>query len=765
MQTLRSQGRQSAEVPRPLRALKWLLLLALPSWAAAQDFDFRPPASAADATVAPMMRDLAERILPVYQEKDPERYLTNLSALQAVAGNFTAAEATRQSLRERRQGAGPGRLDGGAVLDDIYVHARTIEAVEHISFARAFTRTFRDALSRLSDQDAYAVTAWRGSFLSALPATLQNLFDQQRGKATISLSAAVDLVWTYFSVDAYGTYGPLIPALDAEDDRRRYFTDSKVLIKTGDGASISAVLVRPRIAPQALPTLLEFTIYVDSQNYAKECAAHGYVGVVAYARGRGRSSGSVIPYQHDGDDVRAVIGWIAKQPWSDGRVGMYGGSYSGFVQWAAARRLPKALKAIAASAAMAPGIDFPMEGNIFKNAGYRWALEVTTPKGLDGKSYNDEAQWRSFDEAWYTSGRPYLDLDRVYGQDNRFFHRWLNHPSYDGFWQKMIPYREQFGQVNIPVLATTGYFAGGEVGALYYFTQHYRFNPRADQTLLIGPYDDAVMRHGSSTVVQGYQVDRAALIDLHDLRYQWFDYVLKGGAKPALLADRVNYEVMGANEWRHAPSLAAMANGSLRFYLDAAPSALGHVLAQQQTSGARFIRQTVNLADRSDASWAPPPSLLGKSLEPHNGVAFVSEPLTQSIEIDGLLSGRLDFTANKMDMDLNVTLYELLPSGDYLQLFGPAFEFRASYARDRVHRHLLKAGERQQLTFSSERMTSRRLQPGSRVVVVLDVNKRPDQEINYGTGDDVRVESITDAKVPLKIRWYSDSYLDIPVRR
>jgi len=116
-------------------------------------------------------------------------------------------------------------------------------------------------------------------------------------------------------------------------------------------------------------------------------------------------------------------------------------------------------------------------------------------------------------------------------------------------------------------------------------------------------------------------------------------------------------------------------------------------------------------------------------------------------------------------MDLNVALYELLPSGEYLQLFNPADEFRASYARDRAHRHLLKAGERQQLTIKGERLTSRRLQPGSRVVMVLGVNKRPDREINYGTGDDVSVESISDAQEPLKIRWYGSSYIDVPVQR
>ena len=118
-----------------------------------------------------------------------------------------------------------------------------------------------------------------------------------------------------------------------------------------------------------------------------------------------------------------------------------------------------------------------------------------------------------------------------------------------------------------------------------------------------------------------------------------------------------------------------------------------------------------------------------------------------------------------MDVDLYVSLYERLPSGDYLRLFAPANEFRASYAQDRVHRHLLKAGERQVLTFKSERLTSRLLQAGSRLVIVLGVDKRSDRELNYGTGNDVSEESIDDGKQPLKIRWYSSSYIEIPVRR
>jgi hypothetical protein len=82
-----------------------------------------------------------------------------------------------------------------------------------------------------------------------------------------------------------------------------------------------------------------------------------------------------------------------------------------------------------------------------------------------------------------------------------------------------------------------------------------------------------------------------------------------------------------------------------------------------------------------------------------------------------------------------------------------------------VHRHLLKAGERQALNIQGERMTSRLLQAGSRIVMILGISKRPDREINYGTGNDVSEESLADGAPPIKVRWFGDSYIDLPVRR
>jgi uncharacterized protein len=747
-----------------IRSLRWLLLLLLARAWADQNFDFRAPASAGDANVPTVMRDLAERVLPVYQENDPERYLTTLSALQLVAGNYSAANATREQLRDRRRSADSGRPVDRALVYDLYARARSIEASDHVTFAQAFARAFGDTVPRLSDRDDYTFMSWLEAPIAVYRDGLQRAFDQRRSKGSLTLADAIDLIWAYLNFDAYGSFRPFVDALEAEDDGRRYVTDEDLLIEIPGAGSFSAVLVRPKDETRALPTLLEFTIDVSAKNAAKECAAHGYVGIVAYGRGKRRSPGEVAPFERDGDDARAVIGWIARQPWSDGRVAMYGTSYSGFAAWAAAKGLPGALKAIATAAPMAPGVEFPMVGGIFRNAAYRWASYVADTEGLDRRAFYDEPPWKTLDQTWYASGKPYRDLDRIIDKPSRIFERWLSHPSFDHYWQKLVPYGEQFAHINIPVLTIAGYYGAGEIGALYYASQYRQYHPRANQTLLIGPYDDGMMEHPPAPVLRGYQVDGAALVDLRELRYQWFDYVLKGATRPALLEDRVNYQLMGANTWEHAPSLEALAKNSQRFYLDDAGDGDAHRLASRKPADATFVAQTLNLVDRSDATWTPPGSLIGRQLPIHNGVSFVGEPLRRTLELAGLLTGRLDFSVNKADMDLVMTLYELLPSGDYLQLSAP-YELRASYALDLRRRQLLKPGQRQQLTFKSERMLSRRLQVGSRLVLVLSLNKRPDQEINYGTGNDVSGESVANGKVPIKVRWFGGSYVDLPVRR
>ena len=766
----------------------WLALL--PYWPslvlAQQNFDFHPKAtSIVDPATPGVMRDLAERILPVYQEDNPERYLANLSILQLVAGNYSAAYESRQSLRDRRRSADAGKPVNRSLILDLFARARAIEATDRLTFVQAYTQAYRAAVPKLNDLDAFTLMSWLSTPAAWFQDPAQRQFDQARAKGKLTLPEAIDLMQTYLNLAAYRSFGPVVAALNSEDEQRRYVIEDNVAIKTHDGVSIAVTVVRPKETQAKLPALFEFTLYM-TPGYAHEAAAHGYVGVIAYARGRGRSTGKPVSYQDDGDDARAVIEWIARQPWSDGRVGMFGTAYSGFTSWAAAKRLPEALKAIATTSPTVPGLDLPDDGAVMRNWTFRWSLWVTNR--IDDKTYYDDGPWRDLDLKWYASGKPYRDYGRLYGKPDPQFLRWLAHPGYDVFWQKMVPYDKELAKVDIPVLTVTGYYGVGEAGALYYFNEQHRLDPNANHTLLVGPYDDGASQHGVQAMLKGYGIDPAAFVDLRELRYQWFDSVFKGAAMPALLKDRVNYEVMGANEWRHAPSLEAMGNGKLQWTLDSARVGASHRLSPHEVVqlAARkakvtprgkhkgksvdpgYIELNVNLADRKDvdSGWVSYPDIVSRTAEVRNATAYVSVPLTAPLEIQGAWTAHLDFTINKSDVDLRVTAYELLSTGEYVELFEP-YVLRASFAQDRVTPHPLKPGERQKIEFQIQRLTSRRLQAGSRLVLVLGVNKRPDQEINYGSGGEVDGESLADeaAKVPVKIRWWNDSYIETTVSR
>jgi hypothetical protein len=761
-----------------LIALIWVGL-GLVTQAQAQQIEFNQDAATDPTALTTEMPRLAKSALALYRESDRETYLDSLFRLQLVAGDYPGAGASLASLRGL-QGPTQSQSSVNNIRWEIYAKALSRQVARRESFDEAFKQSFREALAPVDNQTAIQVLYTFGTSLNRLEAQLRQALDQQKGKATIALPDAVALVRRYLAAQAYRRFQPLVPQLSDEDDERRYVIAKDILVRTPDGASVCAMTVRPR-ETRRLPALLNFTIYADPirmMDNARLTAAHGYVGVEGLTRGKGCSPDQPVPIEHDGTDAAALIDWIGRQPWSDGRVGMYGGSYEGFTQWAAAKHLPKALKAMMPSVTFAPGIDFPNPGGIYQSYGFPWPFYTTNVKTLDNATYNDSERWNRLFHDWYVGGRAYRDLDKIDGTPNPIWNRWLAHPSYDSYWQRMIPYGEEFARVNIPVLTTTGYYDDGQIGALYYFTRHYRYKSNAEHYLVIGPYDHVSGQWGTRTgsdgtlpPLLGYKPDPVSALDIVELRYQWFDYVLRGGAKPALLKDKVNYEVMGANVWRHAPSLAAMGDRQLKFYLSAERAGDTYRLTEARPPAA-FIPQTVNFAVRSDAAptnfgpanvgnWNGNETILGKSLRTPNGLAFVSDPFQTPVELSGLFSGRLDFITNKKDFDFNVQLYELKPDGEYFQL---SYHWaRASYVKDRSRRELLAPGRRQQLDFESFLLTSRQFTAGSRLVVVLSIIKRPDAQINYGTGKEVSDETIADAKVPLSIKWFNDSFVVIPV--
>ncbi|MBD8899059.1 CocE/NonD family hydrolase [Rhodanobacter sp. DHG33] len=683
-----------------------------------------------------------------------------LYRLQLAAGRYVDAEATLDRLAAAYRSSEP-RLVPSVVPWQTYARAKAYEANGSEASA-ALRRAFSELYGSLPDDQAVDIGPWYEVDLDAVRA---NVAEQEKACTGMQLAdcpSAAKLIAARQGLAAWTYLVPALKPLLEADTQRRFLVDDQILIPTPDGAKIAAILVRPRSAQSTkLTALLNFTIYANddwSMDDAKKMAAHGYAGVVAYTRGKGRSPGAVVPYVHDGEDASTVIAWLARQPWSDGRVGMFSGSYNGFTQWAAAKHHPPALKAIATHATNAPGIDTPMQGNVFQSFIYYWPFYTTDTKGLDDKAFDDRAHWAGLERQWYVSGKPYRDLDKIDGRPNPIFDTWLKHPSYDAYWQRLIPYGREFADIDIPVFVETGYYDGGMVGALYYFQQHLKYRPSADDRMLIGPYHHIAMQTGVLPEIDGYVVDKAALLDLQDVRLKWFEHVFRGAPLPDLLSDRVNFEVMGANTWRHVSTLADMAASYRRFYLTGRREAdrlLFDGASDKQSLPPELV---VNFADRSDADFSPPAGMP----DTRNALVFETQKLTKALEIDGLFQGRFEIVTNKRDFDLAVNFYVLTPDGKYLDL--ASYLGRASYMQDRTRRHLLQPGQPNTLAFQSQVVTARLLPAGSRIVAVVGVPKTPQTQINYGTGRDVSTESMADAGDPLRIRWLAGSYLELGMR-
>lgn len=744
-----------------MRRLLGLLLVLFAGAALAQPQDVHVPVSLEGDAVDRAMPAFARDVIAVYRDEDRARHLDTLFRLQLAAGQDARALASIETLRALRND--PPAQPPVFLQYEIVARAKLLQASQKLPFAQAWQRAFAERFAALDDKQALRAEFPFGGSLPRWRGNLDAALTKIDGRRRIPLAEAVELVRAWQVHDAYAAFMPLFAAALREDDERRYAIDRDVLVRTLDGASISTLIVRPgKAAP--LPALLSFTIYAKDDwawADAKTMAAHGYAGVVAYTRGKGRSPDAIVPFEHDGDDAAAVIDWIAAQAWSDGRVGMYGGSYNGFAQWAALRHLPKALKAIATSATAAPGIDIPKEGGIFLSFTYPWPFYAASNRSLDDARYNDSERWTALDRDWYASGRAYRDLPAIDGSANPLFARWLQHPDHDAYWQSMIPTGAEFSGIDIPVLATTGYFDGAQIGALQYFREHLRHRPDADHTLLVGPYEHFTLQTGVPPVVQGYEVDSSARIDLQALRLAWLDHVFKGTQKPELLADRVNWQVMGADTWRHAPTLAAMATRTQRVYLLPGSMSGPHALSTQAQPEAGVV-QRVDFSDRSDAGWTPPPNVVNTTLDPHLGLVFAGEPLARDAELAGPFSGVLEFTVNKRDVDLAISVFELSAKGEYFEL--AYWRQRASYNADRRERRLLQPGVAQRLEVKDTRLLGRKLAAGSRIVVTLGVIKQPDMQLNLGSGKDPSEETIADAGEPLDIHWRGSSYLDLPFR-
>jgi uncharacterized protein len=730
------------------------------AWAAPPVYGLDVDAAAGDGAIASAIAEMAQAVLVSRDRGEVAPSETELVHLRVASGRVAGTGPAIAALMQRLEAE--GEVLRAQRWAPYLVHARAREDLS--GFDAGYARAFRGYFSGLDDLAALRAGYWFSADLRSAQADLLRALETRTG-SDIALADALDLARRQAFVEVFRQASRLAPGLLREDEDRRYSVDDQALLRTPDGVTLSAVVARSRTAQAPLPAAMQFTIYAMpevNRSIALQAAARGYAGVVVDARGKRLSGDDIRPYETEADDAHAAIDWISRQPWSDGRVAMYGGSYSGFAAWAATKRMHPALKTIVPYVAAIPGLGLPMENNVFLNANYAWPFYVANDRLLDTDTYGDRERWGRLPQAWYESGRPYREIDQVDGTPNPWLQRWLSHPAYDAYWQAMVPHGDEFARIDIPVLSITGYYDDGQVSALQYYKEHLRHRPDADHALLIGPYDhfgaQAAVKPRS---VNGYAIDPSAQFDTQEVTFQWLDHVLRDGPRPSLLRDRVNYQLMGADAWRHAPSLAAAAEAT-DFHLSG--EACGaHRCLSRRAQDTTPLQQAVDFADRSTQGHAYyPDPVIRDGLETDSGFAFASEAFERPTSVVGTFSGELKVRIDKRDFDFSVSLYEWMADGRTMQL--SYYLGRASHARDMGRRDLLVPGEWTTVPFERTRMTGRRMEAGSRLLVVVDVLKDAWHQVNMGTGGDVSDESVADATQPLRIEWHPDSVVRVPLR-
>jgi putative CocE/NonD family hydrolase len=741
-----------------LRILLGLLLISNISFG--QNYPFQISDSNDSLSIQREIAALAKNILKDLPNPTSEKELNRAFRLHIAAREYDKAEKTLLGFIEFI--AKEEKTPSNGIGFQFNTFLKTLNEESDKAFAEHYLEVFKKEYAKLKDAEKIEAESY---FSTDIAPIRKGFFDLLKN-GNLSQEEGIMLCRSYAAYVVYSQVLKPVASFLAEVENQKYDIQDSLLIKTRDGALLHATIARKKDVLEKLPTVLMFNIYSGPGDKAdaKLAAEKGNVGVVVNTRGKSLSPQDIEPFEHDANDAYDAIDWISKQPWSDGKVGMYGGSYLGFSQWAAAKTLHPALKTFVPQVSVGVGVDYPMANNIFMTYMLRWIHFVGNNKGVDMTEMNNEAYWHALAKKWYVSGKSFRSLDSLDGRPNTIFQRWVDHPKFDSFWKNMTPNDQEFSSLNIPVLTISGYYDDDQRGAMYYYNKHLKLNKSANHYLLLGPYDHFGAQASPSAKLGGYAIDSVAKLNITNLVFEWFDFVFKNKPRPEILKDKVNIEVMGKNAWRHLPQLSKMNNDTLTFYLSNTRKHDHYKLAMKTGGPSEYIKHEIDFADRSDSSKL---KLLGEALvidsvfRNDNALRFVSEPFSKAFDVNGEFLGQLKASINKKDMDIRIDLYEMLPDG---RLHWLSYSLqRASFIENREKRQLLTPNKKETLSIKDSFFTSKTIGAGSRLAVVLSINKNLDWEINYGTGKEVSTETIKDAKVPLQIKWYADSFIKIPV--
>ena len=530
-----------------------------------------------------------------------------------------------------------------------------------------------------------------------------------------------------------------------------------VKIPMRDGVLLNATIFRPHQQKEPEPVVFTLTPYIGDSYLERALyfARHGYVYALVDVRGRGNSGGAFAPFENDAKDGYDLVEWFAKQPWSAGKVAMWGGSYAGFDQWATLKEFPPHLSTIVPAAAAHAGVDFPYEANAAGLYLMQW-LSFTSGVTSNAHLFGEESFWLAKWREMYRQHLPFKTLDVLIGNPSPTFQKWLQHPTPDPFYDSLAPTSDDYKKITIPILTITGSYDGDQPGAMTYYRRHMQYgssDAKARHYLVIGPWDHAGTRTPNRDV-GGLKFGEASMVDLNKLHLEWYDWTMKSGSRPNFLEKRVMYYAMGEDKWKSADTLDGVANNSLKLLLTSTGSAndlfqAGALLPSTASAAPsdHFVYDPLDTRPGDAESFSDPSYLTSQRAALNllgRGVVYHSAPLDNATEISGYAKLRIWLSMDVPDTDLLASIYEIRPDGSSVLLTQALM--RARYRHSLRKAELVQPGKEDLYEFTNFTWFSRRLETGSRIRLVVECPNSIQLQKNYNSGGDVSSESAKDAK-------------------
>ncbi|HEV8193075.1 MAG TPA: CocE/NonD family hydrolase [Ktedonobacterales bacterium] len=518
-----------------------------------------------------------------------------------------------------------------------------------------------------------------------------------------------------------------------------------------------------------------------------QVARLGYIVVVQDVRGTFTSGGDFYPMVNEGQDGADAVAWAARLPGSDGRVGMYGGSYMGFTQWAAARERPAALRAIAPLITW----DDPNWGVSTRNG----VLELGTQaswlmqRGLDVLSRRYRGDPQALGRALYglaheydalpVSGYAELPLTR-FGPLARLG---LAEPMSDnaerhGDREFTAPARVAgaYESIDIPALQVAGWYDVFLDGTIRNFNGM-RAAGRAGQYLWIGPWVHGVFNSVVGDVDFGFAAGSLLMdlqIDLVSLHLRFFDHYLKGIANGFEQMPTLKYFVMGANVWKSSQTWPPSGAADQRWYLHSGGSA--------NTSGGDGFLSTESPATEPADGYVydpgdPAPTVGGATLmhsiyragpidqravEARRDVlVYTSAPLERAVEVAGPVQVRLNVATDAPDTDFVARLIDVYPDGRAIPLTDGITRMRY---RNGIEERASSLVSGQVYAIDVDLwQTGNVFLPGHRIRVDVTSSNFPRWERNLNTGEGADATEMRPARQAILHDTEHPSYLELTI--